>query len=344
MLRKLFQIVLWIGAGAYVVAGVLTLVGAAASYREADSLGRVYVGFACILLLVGALAALTTFLAGKSPRWFIVAPSILGGGLFVGLVAMFWIDMEKGDVHRRALEAEMRSGRYPFGDQPALLAVAQAIAANDQSAIRAAAKNVPDLQAPGRDGTTLLCWAVRQTWQRPELVEAVRTLLSLGADPNYTNGHRESFALANAVHGPAAGLRAMLDAGGNPNARNEYGWPIVFMHFKLGYYKNEESARLDLLLDRGADINAVVPATESDCAGCTLLLCTTASGLHDSNEYANALHLLDRGADPHRVAADGMTLSKMLTAHRKQLGRDRPQAFNQLWDWAQGHGIVSESE
>jgi hypothetical protein len=78
---------------------------------------------------------------------------------------------------------------------------------------------------------------------------------------------------------------------------------------------------------------------EWDCAGCTLLLCTIESGLHDSNEYADALHLVDRGADPHRVAADAMTLSKMLTA---QLGRHPPQAFTQLW--AQGHGIVSESE
>jgi hypothetical protein len=42
---------------------------------------------------------------------------------------------------------------------------------------------------------------MRKLWQRPELVEAVKTLLSLGADPNYTNGHGNSFAPANAVHG-----------------------------------------------------------------------------------------------------------------------------------------------
>jgi len=64
---------------------------------------------------------------------------------------------------------------------------------------------------------------VTQSWQRPELVEAVKTSLPLGADPNYTNGHENSFALANAVHGSALLLRYMLEAGGDPNARDEFG-------------------------------------------------------------------------------------------------------------------------
>ena len=344
MITRIIQIILWLAAAAYLVAGGLTVAGAAGGYREANSLGQAYVVFGGLLMLVGALAALATFLASKAKAWFVVAPVILGAGLFVGLFAAFWIDMEKGEVHRRQFEAEVRSGRHGFGDHPALFAVARAITRNDQEAIRAAAKNVPDLQAAGRDGATLLCWTVRETWQRPQLVEAVKTLLSLGADPNYTNGSRESFALANAVHGPAAGLRAMLDAGGDPNARNEHGWPIVFMHFKLGYYKNEERARLDMLLDRGADINSTVPETETDCAGCTLLLYTTQDGLHDSSEYANALHLLERGADPNRVAAGGMTFSKMMVEHRKKLGSRPPPEFTQLWDWAQAHGILGPPE
>src|SRR4029077_5609298 len=125
-------------------------------------------------------------------------------------------------------------------DKPALFAVAQAIVKNDQDAIRAAVKALPDLQAPGRDGETLLNFAVRQSWQRPELAEAVRTLLSLGADPNYTNGKRESFAMAKAVHASAPVLRAMLEAGGNPNTRDEHGRPIVLMIWDLGYYKSDE--------------------------------------------------------------------------------------------------------
>src|SRR5438876_8090087 len=276
-------------------------------------------------------------------RLLFVAPLILCLGLPVGFFGAFWIDMEKGEVHRRHIEKEVHSGRYAFGNQPALLAVAQAISANAQDAIRAAAKAVPGLQAPGRDGTTLLCWAVRETWQRPQLVEAVRTLLSLGANPNYTNGHRESFAMGNAVHGSALLLRSMLDAGGDPNARNEFGWPIVFMHFKLGYYKDEERERLDLLLDRGADINSAMPESESEFDGYTLLLYRTEEGRrYSSSAYADALHLLERGADPNRVAADGMTLAKMLVEHRKQFeaGKGAPAEFVRLWEWAQTHGIT----
>ena len=123
---------------------------------------------------------------------------LIGLGAVVLLFVGGFISLEKGEQHRRQLQAEQDSGRWDFGDQPALLAVAQGIVKNDPEAIRTAAKSVPDLQAAGRDGATLLNFAVRQSWQRPESVDAVRTLLSLGADPNYTNGNRNSFAMANA--------------------------------------------------------------------------------------------------------------------------------------------------
>jgi ankyrin repeat protein len=269
----------------------------------------------------------------------------LAAGAVVWLVVAFIVDMEKGEEHQRLLREELDSGKYAFGDQPALFAIAHAIVTNNPDAIRAAAKAVPDLQAPGRDGTTLLCFAIRQTWQHRQLVEAVKTLLSLGADPNYTNGHRESFALANAVHSSAPVLRAMLEAGGNPNARSEYGWPIIFMHYELAYYKDEERARLDLLLDHGADINSTVPESESECAGYTLLLYRTKMGLDRSSAYADALHLLERGADPERVAPDGMNFSKMLMEHRKKFtrGQGAPPEFSPLWEWAQTHGMIQQA-
>src|SRR6266567_3660877 len=170
----------------------------------------VIISLSCLALAVGGMV------------WFFVA---------------FYMSMERGEEHRRQLQAEQRSGKWDFGDQPALFAVARAIVKNDQEAIRSAAKALPDLQAPGRDGTTLLYFAVTQSWQRPELVEAVKTSLSLGADPNYTNGHGNPFALANAVHGSALLLRYMLEAGGDPNARDEFEQPIILMNWYLGYYQ-----------------------------------------------------------------------------------------------------------
>ncbi len=65
-------------------------------------------------------------------------------------------------------------------------------------------------------------------------------------------------------------------------------------------------------------------------------------GLRDRLAYADALHLLERGADPQRVAGDGMTLGKMLNQHREQFSRDKatpPSEFVSLWEWAETHGI-----
>jgi hypothetical protein len=281
-----------------------------------------------ILLIVGICLAL----AVGSVVWFFVA---------------FYVSMERGEEHRRQLQAEQHSGKWDFGEQPALFAVAQAIARNDPDAIRAAAQAVPDLQAPGRDGATLLYFAVTQSWQRPELVEAVRTLLSLGADPNYTNGKPNSFAMANAVHASAPVLRAMLEAGGNPNARNEFGRPMTLMNWYLGYYPDQARSRLELLLDRGADVNSAMPEDASDSAGYTLLLYRTKMGLDDNLAYADALVLLERGADPNRAGADGMTFGKMLTEHRAHFGRrlkPPPVEFAALWDWAEKHGIIQQAQ
>ncbi|HEX3421747.1 MAG TPA: hypothetical protein VHT01_10975 [Candidatus Udaeobacter sp.] len=279
-------------------------------------------------------------------KWAI---GIIAVVVFLGASAMvllfvvgFW-SLEKGEQHRREFQAELDSGRWDFGEQPALFAVAQGIVKNDSQAIRQAAKSVPDLQAPGRDGATLLNFAVMQSWRRPESIEAVKTLLSLGADPNYTNGYRNSFAMANAVHSSAPVLRAMLEARGNANSLDEFRRPIVLMNWYLGYYTDQARSRLELLLDHGVDVNSVMPADQSDSAGYPLLLYRTAMGMKDNPAYADALLLLQRGADPNRSAADGITLGKMLKDYRSNFERAHkspPTEFAALWDWAEQHGIL----
>ena len=270
---------------------------------------------------------------------------LIGVGAVVSLFIVGFISLEKGEQHRRQFQAELDSGRWDFGDQPALFAVAQGIVKNDPDAIRAAAKGVPDLQAPGRDGATLLNFAVMQSWQRAESVDAIRTLLSLGVDPNYTNGNRNSFAMANAVHASAPVLRAMLEAGGNPNTRDEFGRPVILMNWYLGYYENQARSRLELLLDHGADVNSAMPKDGSDSAGYPLLFYRTAMGLKENLAYADALLLLERGADPSRSGADGMTFGNMLMAHKvhfQKTLKPPPSEFTTLWDWAEKRGIVQQ--
>ena len=268
---------------------------------------------------------------------------LIGVGAVVWLVVAGIMSLERGDRHRREFQAELDSGRWDFRDQPALFAVAQGIVKNDAEAIGTAAKGVPDLQAPGRDGATLLNFAVRQSWQRPESVEAIRTLLSLGADPNYTNGTQNSFAMANAGHSSAPVLRAMLEAGGNANSRDEFGRPIILMNWYLGYYKDQARSRFELLLDHGADVNSTMPADGSAFAGYPLLLYRTAMGRDDNLAYEDALLLLQRGADPNLSMADGMTFGKMLSDHKTHFQRTNkspPPQFVALWDWAEQHGII----
>ena len=271
----------------------------------------------------------------------------VGVGTVVLLFFVGFMSLEKGEKHRRQFQAELESGRWDFGKEPALFAVAQGIVKNDPEAIRAAAKSAPDLQAPGRDGTTLLNFAVTQSWQRPESVDAVRTLLSLGADPNYTTGNRNSFAMANAGHSSALVLRSMLEAGGNANARDEFGRPMILMNWYLGYYKDQARSRFELLLDHGADVNSAMPADGSDSAGYPLLLYRAAMGLDDNLAYTDALLLLQRGADPNRAGADGMTLGKMLKDHRAHFQRTHkspPAEFTALWEWDEQHGIVQQTQ
>jgi ankyrin repeat protein len=271
--------------------------------------------------------------------------AVVAVGGVVWLFVAFFVDMEKGDQHRRQIQAKLDSGRWDFGDQPALFAVVQGIVKNDPQEIRAAVKNLPDLQAPGRDGATLLDFAVRRSWQHPETVDAIKALLSLGADPNYTNGNRNSFAMANAVHASVPVLSAMLDSGGNANTRDEFGRPIILMNWYLGYYTSQARSRLELLLDHGADVNSSMPRDGSDSAGYPLLLYRTAMGLDDCPAYADALLLLERGADSNRAGADGMTFGKILMAHRahfQQTLKPPPAEFATLWDWAAKRGIVQQ--
>ena len=225
-MRAALKIILWVGTILFGILAILMMSGALDGPGQ-DAAGRgMSAGFGFLIGLVAVAGAVALLLAQKWRGWLIVAGIIIGLPLVLAIVGL--IGSGVGQMKQRRYQRQLHSGEIDFGDQPQLLAVALAIDRNDESAIRSAAKAVPNLQATNKDGKTLLYFAVDEAIERPELVKAVQTLLSLGADPNYTNEHYESYALAQSTHGPLALLKAMLDAGGNPNAKDSQGKPIIF--------------------------------------------------------------------------------------------------------------------
>ena len=209
------RIVLWLGAIALTIFGLLLMAGALDS-SGSDAAGRgLSQAYGMFIALLGGAAVLSLLLT-RFWRGFLVI-----GGLFLALpfVLMLLLSIGRSVEERRndQFTADVHSGRYNFGEHPELLAVAEAIAKNDSNAIRASAKNVRDLNAAGRDGMTLLFFAVNESLERPELASAVETLLAVGVNPNYHNDSANSFALAQSVSADIGVLRAMLDAGGDPN-------------------------------------------------------------------------------------------------------------------------------
>src|SRR5437868_1544160 len=303
-----------------------------------DAAGRgLSQAYGLIIALIGA-GALVTLLLAYLWRGFLVLTVIFLALPFL-LIIVLSIGRSVDQAHNKREVEDMHSGRWNFRDQPALLAVAEAVSRNDSNAIRAAAKNVPDLNAPGREGMTLLCFAVNEALDRPELVTAVQTLLSIGANPNYNNGSANSFALAQSVSGDVRLLRAMLDAGGDPNARDVKGQPIVFDNWFMNYFESQRPERLRLLLDRGTDVNSVMPFNDRF----NLLLYCAHMGRFEAQGYIDALELLNRGADFNYVAEDGTTLVKLLTKQRQDFAdqaQPLPPEFGNLWSWLAEHNLV----
>jgi hypothetical protein len=285
--------------------------------------------------------------ASNSPRaanaWLYVGGAILL--LPFLLIAAFNIERDIGSAKNARYTADLQSGREYFREQPALLAVAIAIDRNDEDAIRAAVRNVPDLQAAGRDGWTLLSFAVYEASVRPQLVKAVDTLLWCGADPNFNNGQTHSFAMWQASIRNVRLLRTLLDAGGDPNGPDFRGNPIIFELLQSNYPKADCRDRLRLLLDRGADVNSTQWEGGSDFRGYTVLLRLTFLGQFEPVAYADALDLLERGADFNRTAQDQMTLVNILAKHRREWsarGKAVPPEYEKLCDWLRQHGAILE--
>ena len=128
--------------------------------------------------------------------------------------------------------------------------LAEAAMKRDEPAVRALLREKIDVNAPGKDGTPALHWAVRGD----DLVTA-RLLLGAGADPKLANRYGVTPLFLAASNGNAAMIKLLLDAGADPNAADATGETALMTAAGIG-----TPDAVQLLLDRGAAIEAKDPA------------------------------------------------------------------------------------
>jgi uncharacterized protein len=192
-----------------------------------------------------------------------------------------------------------------------LRAGADARAANDYAAtaLYAAAANADPqiaamLLAAGADANARLLSGETPLMQAAERgnLETVRVLLSRGANPNAkeANGGQNALMWAISERHPAV-TAELVRHGADVNDRSNNGFTALMFAAQVG---DAESARV--LIGAGAKAHDVMPKT-----GLTPLIIAAATG-----RTKVAALLLDQGADPDAVAADGFTALHHAAKHR----------------------------
>ena len=204
-----------------------------------------------------------------------------------------------------------------------MLEMAQAIQSNDMARLRQLAVG-QNLNQPGRQDMSLLWFAMQPDQLN---TEAVKTLVSLGADPAANpikdfGSPLDYVFMSRKSPGDTTGLKllqAMLDGGMSPNKTEPDGTTLLQMAAGPG---SASLAIIQLLLQRGSDINA------RDRIG--------GSALYDAITSVNphiAQYLVQHGAKVDTYTVGGVTMgwSVKLRLDRMQPGPVRTQ-FEQLRD------------
>jgi hypothetical protein len=270
-MKLLFWIVI---CGNAAVLGLLFLLGLAAAPSSKTSPWAVA---AALLVVPGLLIAGAILL-------FTRATSPAGRGLALVLAASPWLVALAlrglaGLQVARYTDAEGQMAWFPEGP---LRDLAAAIARNDAVAVAALLPGV-DVNAGGFSGTTLLMLALRQLATTPQELGCLRALLKAGADPR-RGGPEAPLELAiRASKGAGTEpVAAVLAAGADANARDQFGRPVFFAATGVSV----DPAVLGLLLDRGADLKA------KDRSGLTALVHAA-----NSPNWKAVMLLLQRGAE-----------------------------------------------
>ncbi len=154
---------------------------------------------------------------------------------------------------RSKLFALVLAAALPAGGINAVAAgdarLADAAMMRDTTAVRALLGQKVDVNAPGKDGTPALHWAVRG-----DDVATAGLLLGAGANPKLANRYGVTPLFLACANGNAEMIRLLLDAGANPNDTDPTGETALMVAARVGTLD-----AVKLLAGRGASINAKDP-------------------------------------------------------------------------------------
>ena len=226
-----------------------------------------------------------------------------------------------GAKEQTSMPAALQERSIPFND-PAVVPLAEAVATGDVAGIRSLAPTA-DLSAHGKDGVTLLEWAV---WnERPESLAA---LLEAGADAAEPGMDQETVAHMAAMARDPKYLQVLIDRGAPVDVVSARGGRTPVFRAVQG----RRDAQFDLLVKAGADLH------RTDSMGNTLA--HVAAGVNDA---ARVLRLLEAGVDPKAINARGQTFQAALfSGSDARLNAEGRAARQKVRDWLTARGIAQE--
>ena len=231
--------------------------------------------------------------------------------LIVASPALIYASMKAHDYYLDYKTGQSELGHGYFSTST-MDAMAVAVVKADIATIRKLAPKV-DINTVGSTGVTLLWLAVDNAFTSAKSLPddtrltLVKTLLELGAkaDVEYTTPSHVNPALQTALASQdLAVAKALLDAGANPDARDNTGTPLIFSARLAGFR---------LLAERGANLNATSGGTPLSVS------------LATDNQWDSLLCLIERGADVSRpyTAEDPRTAASFVATAIENARRDQ---------------------
>ncbi|RRB04429.1 ankyrin repeat domain-containing protein [Larkinella rosea] len=309
----------WVLISIYVLLVIYTLMTVNRSGNDAAGRGM-ELGFAVLGAFLLASLIVLNIIPYKASK--ITALVILSLPFAISLIGGIRHFLALQKQRRDAVAAE--NGSFYFEDKERQR-MAAAIAAGDVAQLKALLqKPQPLLNESGYQSTTLLSFAATRTFDNdnPEPILACMELLVQhgatvqGPDSAYAPVH-----FMTCPAGSAALLAWFLQKGADPNVRPADASPILFEVMKYG---DEQREKVQLLLDHGADPNALAASNGYHVGALySPLLFAAHQELWDVCQL-----LLERGADPSYQVPEEVELIRIMKQTSYYAGNTESQGEN----------------